>query len=623
MSNNHSAVLPHSKKTAAMTKQSRVIQFLAENMRIDVPQKKAAKLELALNSEDKIQKEAAQLETERLLKKLIMSKADPIALLAIKLHADIYKPTDCPETTPFITLDESGYGYDFHRTDAADVFREIVFEISKKNIEYFMTAYTKAVGPSEIQPSTLSHYETVSRKLRFVSENISRVLVNNELKSHRDAIWTLLHRTPTAYESIMLTIIDLHYKITANDYEKKRIRGVMMHWQSVLRWEAKHLKKHAKKPNEFFEIADDVITDKLGFKSIEMNKITSVKDIAEALDNYYNYQFELRKRLEIIDQIEKKWRAWKSKMQPSAKKQRPKNCFSVNEQCYEFLTNKSISYSQPAAITKVVEHLGKNVKAVLVETQALTGPHDSTPAKDKKKVVVHTSSVPIRKIDSLRKKLKLSRSKLLELAVYDYMKAENISIEDKKQQQARDGQTFETNKAQDLSMGLGSTHPSTESTQKPTEQLTVELQQPIEPTQSLVAEQQAAHLQHQTSTSEQQKASQEALGAIKKALDTTPTSVHNNEIVDSEQLRNQQLASDDVYSSKNSRCIENQQSISNDELLTEPEKSPQTTPDQSLLPEQYAPHPKPETLNSLEAKQKGLHEAFLHMHSLENIRKRR
>src|SRR5690606_22374343 len=104
------------------------------------------------------------------------------------------------------------------------------------------------------------------------------------------------------------------------------------------------------------------------------------------------------------------------------------------------------------------------------------------------KVVVHTSSVPIRKIDSLRKKLKLSRSKLLELAVYDYMKAENISIEDKKQQQARDGQTFETNKAQDLSMGLGSTHPSTESTQKPTEQLTVELQQPIEPTQSLVAE---------------------------------------------------------------------------------------------------------------------------------------
>lgn len=161
-------------------------------------------------------------------------------------------------------------------------------------------------------------------------------------------------------------------------------------------------------------------------------------------------------------------------------------------------------------------------------------------------------------------------------------------------------------------MGLGSTHPSTESTQKSTEQLTVELQQPIEPTQSLVAEHQAAHPQHQTSTSEQQKASQEALGTIKKALDTTPTSAHNNEIVDSEQPRNQQLASDDVYSSKNSRCIENQQSISNDELLTEPEKSPQT-----------APHPKPETLNSLEAKRKTIHEAAINMHSLENIRIRR
>ena len=436
MENNHSAVLPHSKKTAAMTKKSRVIQFLAENMRVDVPQKKAAKLELALNSEDKIKKKAAQLETERLLKKLIMSKADPIAVIAIKLHADIYKPTDCPETNPFITLNESGYGYDFHRTDAADAFREIVFEISKKNIEYFMTAYTKAVGPSEIQSSsTLPYYETVSRKLRFVSENISRVLDNDELKNYCNAIYMLLHRTPIAYESIMLTIIDLHYKITANDYEKKRIRGVMRHWQSVLRWEAKHLKKHVKKPNEFFAIADDVIADKLGFKSIGMSKITSVKDIAEALDNYYNYQFELRKRLDIIDQIEKKWRAWKSKMQPSAKKQKPKNCFSVNEQCCEFLTNKSISHSQPATITIVVEHLGKNSKAALVEIQALTGPHDSTRAKDKKKVVVHTSSVPIRKIDSLRKKLKLSRSKLLELAVYYYIKAEKPSTEDKKKQQ--------------------------------------------------------------------------------------------------------------------------------------------------------------------------------------------
>ena len=568
---------------------SRVVQFLAENMRVNVPPKKAARLELALNAEDKIEKQKAYLETERLLKKLIMTRADPINLIAIKLHADIFKPAECPESNPFLTLDGLTPGYDFHRTDAPEVFREAMLEISKKNINYFITTYTKAVRPSEIQAaSTPPCYETASRKLRFISENISRAQGNNNLKALCDAVSTLLHRTPAAYELIMLSIIDLHYKITADIYEKKRIRGVMSDWQDLLSWEAKNLKKHAKKPKEFFEIAEDVLAEKLGFKSRNMGKLTSVKDIAETLDYYYSYKVASHERAEIIDKIEKKWRSQRNKTQPSTSKSKPKSCFIVNDQCYELLTNKSISDSQSAAITKVIEHLGKNIKTALAEAQARTDTLNKTKPEDKRKIVVHTSGVPIKKIDSLRNKSKpkLSRSKLLEIAVYYYTKAENSSTEDNSHKQSsKADQALEANKTQDLTMGLGNTHEVTD------------------------VEQQTEHLH----TTEQNKASQEALEANKTALNTTQSPVNSNEITDSEQQEKQQPSTDAEHFTETNQRIENKQSISNDELPTAPEKSPQTAPDKSSLQEQYVPPPKLEKPDLSEETRERIHEAMKNM----------
>lgn len=93
----------YSNKTAVeMPVISQLISLLNQKMPKILTQEKAVNLEMEINSEDTEIAKKARQKALQLLNTLITKKTDMSVLMSIKLHADIFKPKDYPEHSPFI-----------------------------------------------------------------------------------------------------------------------------------------------------------------------------------------------------------------------------------------------------------------------------------------------------------------------------------------------------------------------------------------------------------------------------------------------------------------------------------------------------------------------------------------
>lgn len=406
---------------------SQLLEFLHKQMPKLLTKEKAAKLELETKSEDKRTADKARKNTQKYLETFVMKKADILVLMSIKLHTDIHPPSGYSEHNPFIIIKDGRFELEFQRTNAAKVYREAILEMSIKEPLYFIYAYTAALFPSDIKASaTESSYETPLRKLSFIN---TKIYHDRKLMETCENICLLLHRTPISYPTVMLSIIDLHYKITATEEEKKQINTAMYFWQEMLKWDVKHLKKHANKPQDFFKIAHDILKHELRFEGKGLSEITSVRDMAQVFDKYNGYQYKPETREQILGRIEKEWRAWKRKLQPNTttpapnSKPKKKTYFKVNLTCHALLTNGTINKTQPSSIKTVIELLSTNSKTALKELQShinLTPPANT---KDKKPIAAHIDKATSSKIKTLKKKFNFSSVyHLLEFAVQYYEK---------------------------------------------------------------------------------------------------------------------------------------------------------------------------------------------------------
>lgn len=394
--------------------------FLLKNLPDIFSENEAGRLELALNSESKSERDEANKKVSELIKTLINNKADPLVLMAIKLHADLFKPVDCPESNPFVTIDGLLIELEPHRTDSSQIYKEALLEISRKEQNYFMAIYTQTLIDSDMQPPfSPSSFETIDRKLQFLKNELLKGKGTGELSKIFDAVALLLNRTPHVYGPVMLLILDLHRKTTANNWQRGIIRKTLNSWKHTLKWDDENLNKQAYSEKSFIKIANEILSDKLGFRLASANLINNLSDIAQAFDKLSGYKYNPSTRKKYLEQIEKEMEASISRKLPkptkNKNKQRTPSGFRVSEACRILLTNKTINSTQAAAIETVIEYLRVNKKTALKDFKASIKP--PAPQENINKISVRINSATDKKIDSLRKAFQLSRSSLLEFAV--------------------------------------------------------------------------------------------------------------------------------------------------------------------------------------------------------------
>ena len=419
--------MAYSDKTAAeMPIASQLISLLNEKMPKILTQEKAVNLEMELNSEDEDVAKKARQKALQLLNTLITKKTDMSVLMSIKLHADIFKPKDYPEHSPFIIFGNGEFALDYYRANTPEAYKKEISDIGRRKIACFIKAYSEALSHSDIKAlPTKSSFETAKRKLTFIRREISQLPDLQYLITACEDVSRLLPKAKYSYDYVMLSIIDLHYKTTATPSEKRQIKDVITKWNEMLNWDTEHLKKHARKPQQFFLRAHLTIQKKLRLLSYKMNKTASILDIVEALDKYSKYRYLPSKRKELIDEIEKDWREWKRKFQLNTKpasnsKPKKKTYFKVNLTCHALLTDGTINKTQPLSIKTVIEFLSSNSKAALKDYQPCS---DTPPTKDAdlKPIAVHIDKATSNKVKTLQKRFKFSAvHHLLEFAVKYY-----------------------------------------------------------------------------------------------------------------------------------------------------------------------------------------------------------
>ena len=368
----------------------------------------------------------AYAKLEKLLEAFIMDQADMSILMSIKLYTDIFNLEKTQNPTVSLDSTDEKICYDFLDPASLEEYKREVLEISKKNPIYFMTTYCAAVRPSNIQAlDTYSSYETAQRKLYFISRKISNSQGNDKLIKLCKSVLLSLFNTPMAYNVVMLSIIDLHHKMTTVASEKELIDQATSYWIETLKWDTEHLKKHTKKPQQFFIIANNFLKRKTNFKEADIIEITSIQLLAQALDLRFYNKYNLHVRKKLLNAIETEWRAWKRANQPSTKpasnsKPKKKTYFKVNLTCHALLTDGTINKTQPLSIKTVIEFLSSNSKAALKDYQPCS---DTPPTKDAdiKPIGVHIDKATSNKVKTLQKRFKFSAvHHLLEFAVKYY-----------------------------------------------------------------------------------------------------------------------------------------------------------------------------------------------------------
>ena len=237
--------------------------FLLKNLPDIFSENEAGRLELALNSESESERDEANKKVSELIKTLINNKADPLVLMAIKLHADLFKPVDYPESSPFVTVDGLLTDLEPHRTNSSQIYKEALLEVSRKEQNYFMAIYTQTLIDSDMQPpSSPSSLETIDRKLQFLKNGLLKEKGIGELSKIFDAVALLFHRTPHAYGPVMLLILDLHRKTTANNWQRRIIRKTLNSWKYTLKWDDENLNKQAYSEKSFIKIANEILSNK-------------------------------------------------------------------------------------------------------------------------------------------------------------------------------------------------------------------------------------------------------------------------------------------------------------------------------------------------------------------------
>ncbi len=391
-------------------------------------EKEVARLELALNSEDPAEKKDAQAELFRELKIFINTKADMVALVSIKLYIDIFKPWKNIESSPFIDISKEKIGLELHRTDTPQAYREAMIELSRKHQEHFAFIYTQAMLSSDIKESpTKSIFDTTDRKLEFITDFISRSLDCSKPILISEKVATFLFRTKYVYAPVMLLILDLHRKITANKEERKAFRLALTHWKATLKWDNDHLLKHTIHQNEFVQATNKILAKASGFRP--SHEVSDISVITQKLDQLCGYKYRPSTRNNFLEQVEKEWKKLRKEMQPLNSKAKPKRNgtgFAIGEASCAFLNN--MKGTQAVAVQTVIEHLSKNIKVALKDHQIPSTQMNSHTIK--KKLTVKVSNTTNKKIDSLEKKTGLSGSKLLEFAVKYYAQSHDAFAPD-------------------------------------------------------------------------------------------------------------------------------------------------------------------------------------------------
>lgn len=544
--------------------ESGLIAYLANQLPNKIDENEASELELALKSGDKDQASKA-FERIKKLCVILLANAQQSDVAAIKIFIDLFIQEGLEKIDRFFTTEDNYELTLFSKSNTRGVFTRGVLEILEYKPTLLMSLYNKTIEPSIIKFSTTSSsYETVYRKYTLMHEELEN---DDAFKLINTAVNHLFTEPVITKHVVLLSILDLYVKKSKSIHASK-IQNAAEWCEAVFAWDKKNLKKHNDKKKPFFDIADKCLRENMKFESMAMASLKNKKDFPAALDLVCRTaDNKLEKRIFVLKEIEKKWEKNQAAINS---KNHKKSQFVVSNQCHLLLTAKQKGWSQPKRIEEVIRFLNKNFSAANLKDYL------ESSFVGNKQIVVYLNADTNKKINSLRKKLKLNRSKLLEFATYHYMQAENSSTG--------------ANKAQDLPMDSGNTHQTSEATQKPTpEKPTVEPQRPIENRQAPEYEQQTEHLQHQIPTAEQNKASQQALAPINTALNTTQSPVNSNEITDSEQQEKQQPSTDDAHFSETNQRIENKQSISTDELSTTPDQSQQAEPDQNPPLVQPAP----------------------------------
>lgn len=516
--------------------------FLLKNLPDIFSENEAGRLELALNSESESERDEANKKVSELIKTLINNKADPLVLMAIKLHADLFKPVDYPESSPFVTVDGLLTDLEPHRTNSSQIYKEALLEVSRKEQNYFMAIYTQTLIDSDMQPpSSPSSLETIDRKLQFLKNGLLKEKGIGELSKIFDAVALLFHRTPHAYGPVMLLILDLHRKTTANNWQRRIIRKTLNSWKYTLKWDDENLNKQAYSEKSFIKIANEILSNKLGFRLVSADFINNLSDIAQAFDKLSGYRYNPSTRKKYLEQIEKEMKASISRKLPkptkSKNKQRTPSGFRVSEACRILLTNKTIDSTQAAAIETVIEYLRINKKTALKDFKACI--KTPAPQENINKISVRINNATDKKIESLRKAFQLSRSSLLEFAVNYHEQTNQYRTEQNQQQLNKDTKASLTSKNSGPIKNL--------------DELRRARQQSIE--------HQTEHPQSQISTNEQLTATQKSIDGEKAQITNPQLSVNNNELKNTEQLERHPKPAKDEPMLEHSQLTEAEQPL--------------------------------------------------------------
>lgn len=404
-------------------------------------------LEFKLNSRDDDEKLHAQDEINALIDTLIKdsSRINSSTAIALKLYSDIFEHDKTPDIRAFIRPGDSreAAGFDPTGTYSKSGYIESLSELTKSNLAYFVEIYTRALYPGAVAIfSELNIYETPQRRYALIKEELPQS-ITDRLKPAE----LLLNKTPKTRDIALLKILDLHCFYRPDDPDTKSIELALAAWISTINWDEKHLSEHAQKPKAFFTIAAEILDEFLYFKSIGKEHIRNIGDIAEKLDLICNHVFIPRRRKSVLSRINSAWE--KSIKAPAKPTKRP--AFAIDTISRNYLSRKIIEETQPASVSKVIDYLSNN-SAVLKDIKNSDKLHSLKATHIKKRINVGISTSTSKTIDSLRKKLGVTRSQLLVHAINYYLypdsfkSAENLASTAKKKTDTK--QTMTENKQQ-------------------------------------------------------------------------------------------------------------------------------------------------------------------------------